>query len=127
MFNETQKDLLIEARKRIEAKTQQFICIALSNACQSTSAVKYDIRWEESGRLKEEIEFGIDGYSSLELWLFSETGIYPDDLVDYAREFWDEHAFVGWTRAITREEFEDLCRMARLAWIDRALENGSLA
>ena len=127
MFSEIQKGLLIEARKGIEEKTQKFICCAINTACQMVSEVTYDIRWEASKELKEQIDFGIDGYSSIELWLFSEVGVYPASLAEYARTVWNKFAFAGWSRPVTREEFEELCRQARLAWIDRALETGTLA
>lgn len=128
MFNEIQKSLLISARKIIEDCTNRFICCAITNAVQETGlgGVTYDMRYAEGVALKEQIEFGIDGYSSIELWLFSEVGVYPEDLAEYARESWGKYAFVGWKTPVSREEFENVCRMARLAWLDRALEMGVL-
>ncbi len=126
MFSEIQKGLLIEARKGIEGKAQRFICRAINNACQMISEVTYDIRQQASNELTEQIEFSLDGYSSIEMWLFSEVGVYPTDLAEYARNAWNRYAFSGWSRGVAREEFEELCRLARVAWIDRALETGSL-
>jgi hypothetical protein len=128
MFSAIQKDLLIEARKGIEEKTQKFICCAINTASLAfASEVPYEIRREASKELKEQIESGIEGYSSIEMWLFSEVGVYPEDLAEYARDVWNKYAFSGWSRSVTREEFDELCRQARLAWIDRALETGKLA
>jgi hypothetical protein len=127
MFNETQRGLLIEARELISRGRDRFICCAINAACQAISENPYDMKWSESHELKEQIESGISGYAALELWLFSKVGVYPDDLVEYARDCWERHAFAGWSRAVTRKQFDDLCRQARLAWIDRALETGRLA
>jgi hypothetical protein len=127
MFSEIQKAMLIEARKCIEKGKDRFICCAINVACQSASDVTYDTRWSEATKMKEQIDFGIDGYSCLDLWLFSEMGIYPDNLSDHARKVWDRYAFAGWQTPVTRETFDNLCLMARLAWLDRALENGVLS
>lgn len=127
MFNKIQADLLTDARQHINAGVQNFICCAISIACDSDSSAKYDDRWSEAQELKEQIDFGLDGCSCLELWLFSQVGVYPEDLITSASETWKDYSFAGWQRAVSRQEFKELCRMARLAWIDRALERGSLA
>lgn len=127
MFNDVQKGLLIEARKRIAEGEDQFICCAINVAVNTVGEVPYDTRFAYGRELKDQIDFGIDGYSSMELWLFSEVGVYPDDLVPYARDLWEKYAFSGWSNPVSREQFDYTCREARLAWIDRALENGYFA
>lgn len=127
MFSTIQKGLVIDARGRIEAGTERFICCAINSAVQTIGEASYEVRMLACRGLKEQIEFGIDEYSCLELWLFSETGIYPEDLQDTARDIWKTYAFAGWNTPLSRDAFNNLCRMARLAWIDRALETGVLA
>jgi hypothetical protein len=124
MFSEIQIDLLHRARYRIENDNERFLCCAISTAVHNTSEVLNHL---EGCVLKEQIDFGIDGYSCMELWLFSEVGIYPEDIHEESRDIWNKVAFAGWSMPVPREVFENICKMARLAWIDRALENGSLA
>jgi hypothetical protein len=123
MFNEIQKGLLIEARQHIEKGTERFICCAINSAVHTARDANYDTCWYEASELKEQIDFGIDGYSCLDLWMFSEVGIYPNDL---PVNMWENCAPTGGRTPVSREAFNDLCLMARLAWLDRALETGSL-
>jgi hypothetical protein len=122
MFSEIQRDLLQRARYRIENGNERFLCCAISSAVHEVS---YDTRYFYGQDLKDQIECGIDGYSCLELWIFSEVGIYPEDIQDRSRDIWEKVAFAGWSVPLSRNIFENICKMARLAWIDRALENGS--
>jgi hypothetical protein len=126
MFSEYQRELLMAARQRIEDRTSRFICNALSDVCQVNSELPYDMRWSAARQIKEEIELGIDDYSCFELWIFSEVGVYPEDVHQEARDVWDKFAFNGWNTCLSREDFKELCRHCRLAWIDRALERGTL-
>ena len=127
MFNEYQRHLLSAARERIEAGKDRFICCAINSEVEAVSEATYSLRWADARDMKEEIEFGLEGYSCLDLWLFSETGIYPDNLNSIARDVWKTYAMVGWKKQVSRGEFDNLCKMARLAWIDRALDRGKLA
>jgi len=127
MFNETQISLLKEARSLISSEQERFICCAINTVVQSGSVqLTYDMRYADGFSLKEQIDFGIDGRSCLELWLFAETGIYPCDLKPEATASWENYAKVGWLIPMKRLEFNELLKIARLAWIDRALETGSL-
>jgi hypothetical protein len=126
MFSEIQRDLLERARDRIENGNERFLCCAISSAVHSGSEVSYDTRYFYGQDLKDQIEFGIDGYSCMELWLFSEVGIYPEDIHEQSRGIWNKVAFAGWSIPVPREVFENICKMARLAWVYRALETGSL-
>lgn len=126
MFGEIQKDLLLKAREYVANGQQHFICCAITAATHAVSDTPYLERFRAGLRIKEEIEFAIDHYHCFELWLFSETGIYPDDLTVYARKAWDKGAHKGWTKPVSREQFDNWCKLARLAWIDRALERGEM-
>ncbi len=126
MLNDVQIGLLKEARKRIEEEKDTFICCALRSSVQVVSDVYYHDRYEQCQLLKSEIETGINGKSCMELWLFSETGIYPEYLDARAYASWNKSAYVGWKIPMTRSAHREMCRMARLAWIDRALETGKL-
>jgi hypothetical protein len=128
MFNEVQKALLLAARRTIEERGSRFICCSITLAVEEIRLkdVPYEEHFQEGRRLKEQIEFGIDGYSSMETWLFSEVGIYPQDITIETGDAWNKYAFAGWKTPMSRYEFENLCRVARLTWIDRAIETGSL-
>jgi hypothetical protein len=128
MFSEIQKDLLVSARQSIEERSNRYICCAITDAVQRIRVGSiYEERFDAGKFLKEQIDFGIDGYSSLETWLFSEVGVYPDDISLEAHDVWKKVAFRGWVTPMPRFDFQDLCRQARLAWIDRALETGTMA
>ncbi len=126
MLNDVQIGLLKEARKRIEDGKDTFICCALTSSVQVVRDVHYHDRYEQCQLLTSEIETGINGKSCMELWLFSETGVYPDYLDARAYASWSEYATVGWKTPMTGSAHREMCRMARLAWIDRALETGKL-
>lgn len=125
MFTENQIDILKAARFRIENELDRFICCAINSVVQVNCTE--DRYYAEAVGLKEQIEFGLDQRSCLELWLFGEVGIYPEDLTEEAKESWSNHyLYVGWKTPLKREVFNEVLKNARLAWIDRALENGNL-
>jgi hypothetical protein len=126
MFNEIQKGLLIEARGIIRDGRERFICCAINAAVRESADFMYERHLSQAAILKKQIESAIDKRTCMELWLFQEIGVYPEDLSARAVSLWNEYAASGWKVTLKREAFNDLCLMARLAWLDRALETGSL-
>jgi hypothetical protein len=126
MFTKTERSLLIGAKDRIASGKDRFLCCAINEEMQAVADDEYNVRYASANNLKEAIEFSLDHLSVFELWLFSETGIYPIDISPNTVALWEQHATVGWKRPVAREAFEEICRAGRVAWVDRALETGSL-
>jgi hypothetical protein len=128
MFNEIQKDLLIEARGIIRDERERFICCAINTAVsENADDFMYDMRLSQAAILKKQIESAIDERSCMEVWLFQEIGLYPENLDARAVSIWNDYAASGWKMPLKREVYDEVLRGARLAWLDRALETGSLS
>jgi hypothetical protein len=127
MFNEIQVRLLTEARKRIEDEIEHFICCSLNSVTNTISESLYSERRSNALSIKEDIGISLDNLACLEVWLFTETGIYPENIRLEVQESWDRNPHEGWKYPVARETFMNWCRMARLAWIDRMLETGEIA
>lgn len=126
MLDKKERELLISARAMIESCDTQYICIALCTASLRLSGGDgtYEQPYED---LCGKIEAALPDGMTVGLWLFTQTGYYPSDLSPSTRLNWDKVAHHGWQKEMTREQFKNLCCMARLAWIDRILETGEIA
>jgi hypothetical protein len=127
MLSEFQIRVLKKVRKRIDSFDSHFICAAINHVSQEPDETPYERRFIECAELKRTIGKGIDYIRCVEPWLFAQTGYYPEDISDMTREMWNLETHMGWKHPVSREQFNNWCALARVAWIDRALEQGALA
>lgn len=127
MLDEKSRELLLGARERIASEKQQFICTALSEEAEHLDGEAEDaiLYTQSAGNLRKCIEGAIAPCYVFDIWLFSETGYYPESLSKGMMENWEEVAYNGWN-PVSRKQFLDWCHLARLAWIDRILETGEI-
>lgn len=131
MLTEKAVELLRGAQNRIKSGKSQFLCIALSDEADHLNG--YDdmasYMTPYTGTLislRSAIEEAILGCYTFDSWLFSQTGFYPDDISENAREIWSRVAYNGW-HSVPRKKFLNWCTLARMAWVDRILETGEIA
>jgi hypothetical protein len=113
--------LLVKARRIIERGSEQFICIAID---------AYVGHSEEDHRIAKElkcaIELAIEGRFSFENYLYGKYGIRPERTQPGA-DFWDEiDTSAKEITYFTQEKYSNFTREARLAWIDRMLDNNEV-
>lgn len=131
MLTEKAVELLRGAQNRIKSGKSQFLCIALSDEADRLSGYDEDVtscRTPYIGTLislRGAIEEALSGCCTFESWLFSQTGFYPDDISENAREIWSRVAQNGWN-SVPREKFLNWCALARMAWVDKILETGEI-
>lgn len=115
--------LLAAARALIESEREQFICCAIEEANSKRSGgASYDKRLTVSG-LKGEIQDAIEGKFTLEVYLYEKYGIRYER-TDGKLDYWDEMYIPGAEIVyLERGKYDTFLRQARLAWIDRMLDN----
>src|SRR5579859_5881825 len=110
MLDKTTRRLLYGVRDRIASGKSQFICIAISDEAHTLNGegeigLPYSSCAED---IRHEIELALSGCYTFDGWLFSQTGYYPEDISENARENWSAFAYNGW-HAVSRKQFIDWC------------------
>ena len=126
-MNDYERRLLQCARQIIEEDREQFICQAISDARRShlTDEV-YWVKDTISRGLRQKIEDALEGKSTFEVYLYRKYG-FRTERIDEKLDWWDKHnTFASEIRYFPREEFYNLARQCRLAWIDRMLDNNEV-
>jgi hypothetical protein len=133
-FTDYERQLIEGARKSIDVGHDddamfgtQFICIALQDAYRSIHGIRsmrgvIDTTTQD---LRHRVVLAIEGHSTFEIYFFTKTGIRPERWRE--KDEYDRYVTeASEIRYIPRMKFYDLCQMARLAWIDRMLEDGEI-
>jgi hypothetical protein len=125
-MNEYERIILAAARFYIESEIEQFLCCAVDRANRER-ADEFDIeRNTITCELREKIVSALDDNYTFELYVYSLYGIRPARYDD-KQDFWDnKHTSAEENTYFEREEFYNFVRQARLAWIDRMLDNNEV-
>ncbi len=125
-MKEYERILLAAARFYIESEKEQFVCCSVDRANRDRAA-EFDIeRNTITCELREKIVSVLDDKYTFELYVYYLYGIRPARYED-KRDFWDnQHTSAEENTYFEREKFDTFTRQARLAWIDRMLENNEV-
>jgi hypothetical protein len=118
--------LLVRARQLIESGKEQFICCALE-AANSIFADAWDLaKHESTWRMKSQVQSAIDDKFTLEVYLYEKYGIRYEREGD-ERDYWDKEYIPGAEIVyFPRDKYDTFVLQARLAWIDRMLDNNEV-
>lgn len=123
-MNDIERKLLQDARAIIDSGKEQFVCCAITQAYRNWGNPT-DEHTQIAWNLRNRIQTTLTRTSVFEEWLYMQTGIRPERYE--ASDAWDHLGVSLENIYITRAAFNELCRMGRLAWIDRMLETGEIA
>jgi hypothetical protein len=126
-MNDYERKLLIVARQIIESGREQFICLAISDARRSF--LTDDADWVKdtiSCGLRKKIEEALEGKFTFDVYLYRNYG-FRIERIDEKSDWWDKHnTFAPEIRYFPKQEFYNIARLARLAWIDRMLDSNEV-
>lgn len=98
-------------RQKIESEDERYICHCFD--------------WEVYPNLRGAIEDGLEGSYTVESWLNRKVGYRP--MYSDGTDAWCQtYVLKPNEKHIPVNMFREHCRMARLAWIDKILENGEI-
>jgi hypothetical protein len=122
-MNDIERNLLKDARAVIDSGKEQFVCCAITKAYSDwgNPAEHTQIAWN----LRNRVQATLARTNVFEEWLYMQTGIRPERY--QPSDSWDHLGVSLENVYVSREVFRELCRMGRLAWIDRMLETGEIA
>jgi hypothetical protein len=122
-MKEYERILLAAARVYIESEKEQFLCCAVDRANRAR-ADEFDVeRNTITCELRQKIVSAIGDFYTFELYVYANYGIRPERLEDKA-DFWDcQGKFDQENVYFSREKYDTFVQQARLAWIDRMLDN----
>lgn len=126
-MNDFQCTLLAKARVLIESGIEQFICCSLDQVYGRRSGPGTLEEYRLFVELKEKIQDAILGKHTVENYLYFIYGFRYERLEEGRRDFWDDQ-LTNAEKCIyfPREEYTNLVRNVRLAWIDRMLERNEV-
>jgi hypothetical protein len=125
-MKEYERILLAAARVYIESEKEQFLCCAVDRANRDR-ADEFDIeRNTITCELRDKIVSALEDSYTFELYVYLLYGIRPARYGD-KQDFWDHQSTrAGENTYFERDKFNTFRRQARLAWIDRMLENNEV-
>ncbi len=131
-MNEYERRLLTRAREIVESGSEQFVCLAIEDAHYEFSGnFKGVPHYETAMALRSQVQRSLEGQYTFQAYFYSKYGYRPErnDIIGRRDncDFWDGLKTVAKIVYLPTDEFYSLIRQARLAWIDRMLDNNEVA
>jgi hypothetical protein len=128
ILKEYEQKLLEKAHVLIESQDQRFICLAIMAAhflLTRQSDENFWVKEAISDALRAKIQSCLEGHNTFDAYIYAKYGIRTqeegvEDAWDRIKTSAEEIVYMDF------EKFYTMVRMARLAWLERILEQGVL-